>query len=199
VQPSLLKIKLADGARHPLLRALLGDGERIERVFDATLGLGADAMHVACVLGCELVGTEASPVLFSLLEEGLARLARDRPALSRIVAKNALAEDELARLPNDAFDVVMLDPMMSRPKRATPSFTLLRDFARSSTRRCASRAVAWSSSSARARRCRRTRRTRFRASRRAARCATGCMTRADAVSPARAPSDPGRRRSRAGR
>ena len=130
VQPSLLKIKLQDGARHPFLRALLGRDARVERVFDCTLGLAADAMHAACALGCEVVGTEASPVLFSLLEDGLARLAQDDARLARIEPCCAEAAEELSRQPDGAFDVVMLDPMMSRPKRSTPSFALLRDFAK---------------------------------------------------------------------
>lgn len=130
VQPSLLKMKLQDEARHPLMRALLGTDPRIERLFDCTLGLAADSMHAACVLGCEVVGMEASPVLFSLLEEGLPRLARAHPALARIEPRCGDALDELARLADDAVDVVMLDPMMSRPKRSTPSFEVLRDFAK---------------------------------------------------------------------
>lgn len=130
VQPSLLKMKLQDGARHPFVRALLGPDPRIEVLFDCTLGLGADAMHAACALGCEVQGTEASPVLFSLLEEGLARLARAAPRLARVRVCNAEAEATLAALPDGAVDVVMLDPMMSRPKRSTPSFAVLRDFAK---------------------------------------------------------------------
>ncbi|MCC7075113.1 MAG: class I SAM-dependent methyltransferase [Deltaproteobacteria bacterium] len=130
VQPSLLKMKLAEGARHPFVRALLGSDASVARVFDATLGLGVDAMHAACALGCEVQGTEVSAVLFSLLEEGLARLARATPAVARVRPMNAEAGASLAALPNDAVDVVMLDPMMSRPKRSTPSFAVLRDFAK---------------------------------------------------------------------
>ncbi len=130
VQPSLLKMKLQDGARHPFLRALLGADPHLDAVFDGTLGLGADAMHVACALGCEVRGTEASAVLFSLLEEGLARLARADPRLGRVHARHGEACAALAALPDGAVDVVMLDPMMSRAKRSTPSFSVLRDFAK---------------------------------------------------------------------
>lgn len=130
VQPSLLKMKLQDGRAHPLARALRGADERVELLFDATLGLAADAMHAACVLGCRVVGMEHSPVLYSLLEEGLPRLARAHPALARIEPRCGDAVDELARLPDDAVDVVMLDPMMSRPKKSTPSFAVLRAFAK---------------------------------------------------------------------
>lgn len=130
VQPALLKIKLQDAERHPLMRALLGDDARVQRLFDGTLGLGADAMHAASVLGCEVVGTEASPVLFSLLEEGLPRLARGEARLAGVRPINAEACATLAALPERAFDVVMVDPMMSRPKRSTPSFSVLRAFAK---------------------------------------------------------------------
>ncbi|OGQ20256.1 MAG: hypothetical protein A2138_24045, partial [Deltaproteobacteria bacterium RBG_16_71_12] len=129
VQPALLKIKLNDAESHPLLRALKGDDARVERLFDATLGLAADAMHAAVVLGCEVVGTEASPVMFSLLEEGLPRMARTEPRIARVRPTNAEACATLATLPDGSFDVVMLDPMMSRPKRSTPSFEVLRSFA----------------------------------------------------------------------
>lgn len=135
VQPALLKMKLQSSTQHPLLRALTGDdaeagAEPVQRLFDATLGLAADAMHAACVLGCEVLGTEASPVLFTLLEEGLTRLARTEPRIARVQPKNAEACSTLASLPDGSFDVVMLDPMMSRPKRSTPSFSVLRDFAK---------------------------------------------------------------------
>ncbi|MBI1949611.1 MAG: class I SAM-dependent methyltransferase [Deltaproteobacteria bacterium] len=130
VQPSLLKMKLQDAERHPLIRALLGDDRHVERLFDGTLGLAADAMHAASVLGCEVVGTEASPVLFSLLEEGLARLGRAEPLIARVRPQLGEAQAALAALPDGSFDVVMLDPMMSRPKRSTPSFAVLRAFAK---------------------------------------------------------------------
>lgn len=129
LQPGLLKMKLQAHAQHPLIRALRGDDERVASVFDGTLGLAADAMHAACVLGCDILGTEASPVLFSLLEEGLARLARELPAIARIRPRCGEAHAELARLADGAVDVVVLDPMMSHPKRSTPSFEVLRDVA----------------------------------------------------------------------
>jgi hypothetical protein len=134
VQPGLLRTKLDEGLRHPFLRAVHGDG-RARRVLDLTAGLGGDAMHVACSVGDEgeVVACEGSVVLHALLEEGLGRLARD-PEFGVFVRRVRLVEratDHLAllrSLDDDAFDAVIVDPMMRRPLQATPSFLAVRAF-----------------------------------------------------------------------
>jgi hypothetical protein len=130
VQPALLTMKLQDGRRHPYLRALAGgvDGEPPRHVVDATLGLAADALHAAGGLGCRVTGIEKSPVLACLLEEGVARLAT-LALPGRIEVVEAEATAWLAAQPDDSADVVVVDPMMSRPKRSTPSFAIVRRFA----------------------------------------------------------------------
>jgi hypothetical protein len=145
VQEGLLSTKLADsGPRHPLLRALAGggrtDGGRPDRpdrpdeagcasLVDCTLGLANDALHAAVALGARVLGNEGSPVIHALLEEGLPRLARTWPEAARIGLAFGPALDLLRALPDASHDVVMLDPMMSRPRRSAPSFALLRDVA----------------------------------------------------------------------
>jgi len=134
VQPGLLRTKLDEGLRHPFLRAVHGDS-RARRILDLTAGLGGDAMHVAFGVGDdgEVLACEGSVVLHALLEEGLVRLGRD-PEFGVGVRRVRLVErptDHLALLrglDDDAFDAVIIDPMMRRPLQATPSFVAVRTF-----------------------------------------------------------------------
>lgn len=122
------------GAVHPLLRAVQPAGARpVKRVLDCTLGLAGDAHHLAFSLEAEVVGVEASPVLFSLLEEGLVRIA-DMPrrvarAIRRVSVVHAEAEAYLAAQATGSVDVVYLDPMMPWPLKSQAGFDLLRAFA----------------------------------------------------------------------
>jgi hypothetical protein len=139
VQPGLMPTKLGEGSRHPLIRAVRGvidDGDVSDDVgviFDGTLGLANDAVHVAAVTGARVEGCEASIVLHALLEEGLPRIGRTSApwaaAASRVTVRHGDSAAVLAAMPDDAVDVVVLDPMMSRRKRSAPSFALLRSFA----------------------------------------------------------------------
>lgn len=138
VQPGLMPTKLGEGLRHPLIRAVRGavdddDGGDVGDVFDGTLGLANDAVHVAAVTGARVDGCEGSPVLHALLEEGLPRIARSNErwadAAARVTARHGDSATVLAGLPDDSVDVVVLDPMMSRRRRSAPSFDLLRAFA----------------------------------------------------------------------
>ncbi len=140
VQPGMMPTKLQQGEHHPFIRAVRGGaaGRRddVEIVFDATLGLAHDAVHLAAVTGAEVVGCEQSAVLFSLLEEGLPRIARGTPrtaawaqAAARVTPHLGHSAEVLASMKDDAVDVVVLDPMMSLTRRSAPSFSLLRAFA----------------------------------------------------------------------
>jgi hypothetical protein len=141
VQPGLMPTKLGEGLRHPLIRAVRGavdaaddpDAADVDSVFDGTLGLANDAVHVAAVTGARVVGCEGSVVLHALLEEGLPRIAASSEpwaeAAARITLTHGDSAEVLARMADDSVDVVVLDPMMSRRKRSAPSFLLLRDFA----------------------------------------------------------------------
>jgi hypothetical protein len=128
VQEGLLATKLGEGARHPFIRALAGN-DGCTSLLDGTLGLANDALHAALVLGGRIVGVEGSPVLHALLEEGLVRLARAYPAAAPIELRFGRTLEVLRSLPTGGFDVVFLDPMMSKPKKSAPSFEVLRDFA----------------------------------------------------------------------
>lgn len=91
----------------PLPRACgLHRRETMPTVFDATAGLGRDALLLA-KLGCEVVACERIGALALMLAEAAARTSfGDRV---RVVPGDAA--DELERCGEDSFDVVLLDPM----------------------------------------------------------------------------------------
>lgn len=121
VDRGLLHARRAAGIGHPYLRAI----GPARRVIDATLGLAQDALHVADVLGCEVVGIEGAVVLASLCEEGLGRLARQGLAAAGRVT--VLSGDARARMAEvGPVDVVVLSPMFDVPEAAAPGFELLR-------------------------------------------------------------------------
>lgn len=139
VQPGMMPTKLQQGRTHPFLRAVLGSPDEqaadpVTTIFDGTLGLANDAVHLAAVSGAAVTGVEASPWLYALLEEGLPRIAassaRWASAAGRVRAIHGDSADVLAGMPNDSVDVVVLDPMMSRVRKSAPAFDLLREFAK---------------------------------------------------------------------
>jgi hypothetical protein len=120
VERGLLKMKLQEGLRHPFVRAV---GLQTRTLFDCTVGLAHDAVHLALALPeLRIQGTETSLLLFTLLEEGLPRLG----VADRVTVAHTDALHALRALPDGAMDVVFLDPMMSRPKGSTPTFDALR-------------------------------------------------------------------------
>ena len=140
--PGLLRNKLRAGRAHPLLRAVapVGPGGAQAaappptRVIDATLGLAQDALHLAAALDCQVLGLEASPALYSLLEEGLPRVAR-LPVPGAAAAANvtprlgdarSLLGTMVASSQGPVAEVVFLDPMFEVPRRAQPGWDLLR-------------------------------------------------------------------------
>ncbi len=110
--------RLAEGRKGLLGRAVgLAKGER-PVVWDATAGLGRDAVRLAA-LGAIVIAFERDPVVHALFADGLARVregedelgaaARERCTLRRADAIEALAKIS----PSEALapDVVFLDPM----------------------------------------------------------------------------------------
>ncbi|PIE20310.1 MAG: hypothetical protein CSA66_00735 [Proteobacteria bacterium] len=131
VHPGMFYYKRGDGRRHPLIRALApAAAAPLTRVVDATLGLAGDALHAASVLGVEVAGVEGSPVLASLLEEGLARLAAEGAPWSAGAARVSVAHgggaEVLAGMAAHSADAVYLDPMFDVPLSGPPGLSLLR-------------------------------------------------------------------------
>lgn len=111
--------RLRQGRPDPMVEAMgLQAGDR---VLDATLGLAADALVAAAVVGPEgqVVGLERVPALAVLVREGLRRYPWPDPELAaaaaRIQVQAADHRDWLARQVDGSFDVVYFDVMFERP------------------------------------------------------------------------------------
>lgn len=90
------------------------------KILDATLGLAKDASLLAS-LGNPVLGVEAHPWVFALVEDALAR-ATHQPSLNQLVANleiiNANACQALPEVANSwQPDVVYLDPMFPASKK----------------------------------------------------------------------------------
>jgi 16S rRNA (guanine1516-N2)-methyltransferase len=122
-----------------LLRARKGDADPLvkaaelrpgERVLDATLGLGGDALLAAQATGAAVIGIEANPLLAAFTAAALTRLPGHGRAPGRLVEVRLGDHREMLRqMPAHAFDVVLLDPMFRIAGDAGPSFDLLRSHA----------------------------------------------------------------------
>lgn len=132
VHPGTAQVCLSRGRLDPLLQAVAPGRDPITSVVDATLGLARDALHLAAVLRCPVLGIEASAPLACLAEGGLRRLTTDpawSAAAALVTVRHGRSEEVLASLPPGSADVVLLDPMFSEPRRAAPGFDMMRPFA----------------------------------------------------------------------
>ncbi len=86
-----------------------------DRVLDATLGLGGDALVAAHATGAEVIGLEADGLLAAFTAAGLRRASgpAGEPA-RRIEVVRADHRQYLRAQPDGSFDVVLLDPMFRR-------------------------------------------------------------------------------------
>lgn len=86
---------------------------KIDKLLDATAGLGHDALLLAH-LGAKVTLLERHPILFALLESALQQ-AKQHSILVKTVANIELifadAEDYLKRIVDSKYDVIYLDPM----------------------------------------------------------------------------------------
>jgi len=126
-------IELERGGTDQLLLALgLKPGMR---VFDGTLGVGADAVVESYAVGKtgSVVGTEASPLVAFILKQGLASFEFRRSvvteAMRRIEVHSMTAKAYLADAAPDSFDVCYFDPMFSTPTKHSSSMDSLRPVA----------------------------------------------------------------------
>lgn len=105
------------------------------RFLDCTLGFASDSAIASYLVGSagKVVGLEASPPLWYLVKQGLKTYQCENPlltdALRRITTVNSKAEDYLAALPADSFDVVYFDPMFQHPIQASSNMVPLRPVA----------------------------------------------------------------------
>lgn len=110
---------LRRGARDPLLAA--AGMETGDRVLDATLGLGADAIVASWAVGPTglVVGLEASRVLAVLVADGLATyqhaLAEPMRRVQVILGDHRRHFGQRTWLARAGWDVILFDPMFERP------------------------------------------------------------------------------------
>src|SRR3954469_6177706 len=98
-----------------------------DRVLDATLGLGGDALLAAHVPHAPVVGLEADGLVGAFARVALCRLPpHAREAGARIEVRHADHRTWLREQPDRSFDVVLLDPMFRSAGDASPLFDLLR-------------------------------------------------------------------------
>ncbi|MGE3172409.1 MAG: class I SAM-dependent methyltransferase [Planctomycetota bacterium] len=107
--------RLAQARRDQPLPRALGMHRRAEppHVFDATAGLGRDALLLAR-LGCRITACERVPVLAVLLDDLVLRAG----CADRVQVLGGDAAATLAALPAAAVDAVYLDPMFPQHGRA---------------------------------------------------------------------------------
>jgi len=106
------------GKRQPIARAIGMKASKTIKVLDATAGLGGDAFVLAC-LGCELQMLERSPIIASLLADGLRRALLDDEVgkiACHMTLQNMNAENYFAQLIEKP-DVIYLDPMYPGRKK----------------------------------------------------------------------------------
>ena len=108
-------------------------------VLDCTLGLAADALVAAHIVGVtgKVCGLESSPLVSLITRWGIAALteaAADcrpelRQAAGRVEVITADHTNYLVQLQDCSFDVVYFDPMFRRPKQSSAGIQSLRDYA----------------------------------------------------------------------
>ncbi len=99
-------------SKQPIARAAgLKPGFR-PTILDGTAGLGADAFVLAS-LDCKVTMCERSPVIGALLEDGLARAAKEKKVAGIVERVNLVLGDTLEFLQQsqESFHTVYLDPM----------------------------------------------------------------------------------------
>jgi len=122
--------RLRDLSRNDLLPRAVGfkSARPPRTLLDATAGLGHDAASLA-LLGLDVTALEVSPVVFALLQDGLARARASGQELGRRIAERLtplcadarsflrLSAAECGSIP----DVVYLDPMFPDKRKAARS------------------------------------------------------------------------------
>jgi 16S rRNA (guanine1516-N2)-methyltransferase len=118
-------LRTRKGEVDPLVAA--ADLRAGEKVLDATLGLAGDALVAAQATQNAVVGLEANALLAAVTAAALTRVPAHGRGPGRLVEVVRVDHREfLAQQRDQAFDVVLLDPMFRIAGDAGPSFDLLR-------------------------------------------------------------------------
>lgn len=106
-----------------------------DRLLDATLGLGSDALVASYVVGDEgqVVGVESQRLLALIVSEGMRTYQHPQPgvteSLRRIAVVHADHRRYLKEAPSGSFDVVYFDPMFAQPVQKSAQMRPIRALA----------------------------------------------------------------------
>jgi 16S rRNA (guanine1516-N2)-methyltransferase len=121
-------VRAQKGEIDPLVKA--AGLKRGDRVLDATLGLGGDALVAAHATGAPVLGLETSPALAAFVTAALRRVhAPGRVAAGLIQVCCADHRTVLKEMPAGSVDVVLFDPMFRSTGESGPLFELVRQLA----------------------------------------------------------------------
>ncbi len=133
---SFLRIKaIRRGKPDHMVQAM--DLKSGDTVLDCTLGLGADAIVSAFVVGSpgRVVGIEAVPELAYLVKHGLANYRDEAKVLQEIMPRIEVAcgnsAEYLAKQADNSFDIVYFDPMFRFSRKKSRSMEPLRGIVKS--------------------------------------------------------------------
>jgi hypothetical protein len=103
-----------------------------DTVLDCTAGLASDAIVLACAAGemGRVTALESEPLIYCLLEDGLARYIAEQDEITEAMRRIRLVgrehTDYLRSLPDNSFGIVCFDPMFRRPITESASMSVLR-------------------------------------------------------------------------
>lgn len=106
-----------------------------DHVLDCTLGMGADAIVSAYVVGekGKVVALESQPVIATIVKHGLATYETDRKVLKQCMrAIQVMEEDYRTYLPllaDQSFDIVLFDPMFRQTVKESVAMQQLKPLA----------------------------------------------------------------------
>ena len=109
--------RFGGGRNQPLARAIGMKARFNPSVIDTTAGLGRDA-YILASLGCEVILCERSPILATLLEDGLRRAANSSETAETVERMTLIKDDANNYLKYMAVqpDSIYLDPMFPQKK-----------------------------------------------------------------------------------
>ena len=124
-----LRIKRLEAGFQEDMLVRLGELRAGDRVLDCTLGLGADALVAARIVGPtgKVVAVEKSLPLFALASEELRQPWAE--IFAPIDVRCGDSSELLPAMEADSFDVVLFDPMFGRPNKSSNAFGMLRRYA----------------------------------------------------------------------
>lgn len=131
--PGIAKIRMENfkrDGRDYLLEALRPESSDI--VYDATFGLGMDAIFIAHFVS-KVVGTEVSKHIYNVVSYGLKHYVAKKDWINEAIRKIELYNEDMrtfARKQQDkSFDIVYCDPMFENPKYESSALNPLRPLA----------------------------------------------------------------------